>query len=414
MLGARVPSAQGAGDWGLRTWACYPRPKRPQSANMSTHSDNSSLTFVDLFAGIGGMRLGFEQAGFRCVFSCERDKWAQKTYISNFGDTPWSDINDLTAAHLPDHDVLVAGFPCQPFSIAGVAKKASLGREHGFRDEGQGRLFFKLEELIREKQPKAFVLENVRGLATHNRGRTLGWILRRLRRAGYENVSVGLANARGYVPQNRVRLFIVGLRDNAEFEFPPFEGSGLPPRLRDILEVNPDPRFTITDRLWAYLPAYAERHRQRGNGFGFGLADLDGATRTLSARYHKDGAEILIPQEGKNPRRLTPTECRRLMGFPEEFKIVVSNTQAYRQFGNSVVVPVVAELAARVKEYLDGPRTTAIECPLDETAPLEVGTRELPGLGLAKDEGSLPSATGGDDGAADPGRPGRARLVGVR
>jgi DNA (cytosine-5)-methyltransferase 1 len=209
-------------------------------------------------------------------------------------------------------------------------------------------------------------------------------------------------------------LFIVGLRDGGEFEFPPFQGSGASPRLRDILEPNPDPRFTITDRLWAYLPAYAERHRQRGNGFGFGLADLDGATRTLSARYHKDGAEILIPQEGKNPRRLTPTECRRLMGFPEEFKIVVSNTQAYRQFGNSVVVPVVAELAARVKEYLDGTRSPATERALDEAAPAEVGTRALPGFRLAKGQGSLPGAADRDDGAADPGRAGGARLVGVR
>jgi DNA (cytosine-5)-methyltransferase 1 len=383
---------------------------RANTAKVNKQMD--SFTFVDLFSGIGGMRLGFESAGGECLFSCERDKWARKTYEVNFGDVPHEDIRTLEADDLPDHDVMVAGFPCQPFSIAGVSKKNALNKAHGFRDDDQGTLFFVLEELIKRKQPKVVVLENVRGLATHNRGRTLKWLERRLRHANY-GVSHCLVQGSRYVPQNRQRLFIVALLDGTEFEFPAFEGVSPRPVLRDILDPEPDPSFTITDKLWAYLPAYAEKHRLKGNGFGYGLASPNGISRTLSARYHKDGAEILIPQEGKNPRRLTPDECRKLMGFPDGFQIIVSNTQAYRQFGNSVVVPAVAELAQAVAQYLSVERGDAPEREVDARPDAEVGPGELPRLRVAADPRPLPGFDGRDDGPPDPSGTGRESLAGI-
>lgn len=310
-----------------------------------------AYTFIDLFAGIGGMRLALERAGAECAFSCEIDKFAGQTYFANFGERPAGDIRSVHADDIPPHDIIAAGFPCQPFSIAGISKKKAIGLPYGLRDTDQGTLFFEVERIALAHQPRALILENVKNLQTENHGVTLRWMLRRLHLAGYTS-TFELWNARPWVPQNRTRLIIVALRGSCSFKFPSRPAPERVPILSDILEQEPDPKYTITDRLWEYLPRYAEKHRQRGNGFGFGLADPNGQSRTLSARYHKDGAEILIPQDGKNPRRLTPDECRKLMGFPEGFKIEVSNTQAYRQFGNAVVVPMVEHIAKAVVEQL--------------------------------------------------------------
>ena len=313
------------------------------------------MRVVDLFAGIGGMRMGFASAGApqgrfaaRCVFSSEWDRFAQQTYAANFGETPCGDIQDIDAADVPDHDVLLAGFPCQPFSIAGVSKKNSLGQAHGFADDKQGNLFFDIVRILEAKRPPALLLENVRNLKTHDGGRSFRIIRAELQRLGYR-VHHEVLDGQGYVPQHRQRIFIVGFhRDvwpDLTFAFPEPPARG--PRIADILEPEVDGKYTLSDRLWDYLQAYAARHRRRGNGFGYGLVDpaRDRITRTLSARYHKDGSEILIRQDGRNPRRLTPRECARLMGFPDDFIIPVSDTQAYRQFGNSVVVPLVAAIA---------------------------------------------------------------------
>lgn len=305
-------------------------------------------TFIDLFAGIGGVRSAFENAGAECVFSSEWDRFAQQTYAANFAETPLGDICTIDAADIPDHDILLAGFPCQPFSIAGVSKKNSLGHAHGFDDQRQGNLFFEIARILESKRPPALLLENVRNLKTHDRGRTFKVIQSELQRLGYR-LHHQLLDAQGHVPQHRKRIFIVGFHRDAwpdlgfTFPAPPPHG----PRIADILEPQVDEKYTLSDHLWGYLQAYAEKHRRRGNGFGFGLVDpaRDRITRTLSARYHKDGSEILIKQEGRNPRRLTPRECARLMGFPDDFVIPVSDTQAYRQFGNSVVVPLVEDVA---------------------------------------------------------------------
>lgn len=309
-----------------------------------------TFTFIDLFAGIGGMRLGFEAAGGRCVFTSEWDKYSQQTYQANFGEMPEGDITRIREQDIPDHDVLVAGFPCQPFSIAGVSKKNSLGKKHGFLDETQGTLFFDVARIIGEKYPKAFLLENVKNLRSHDRGKTFRVICDTLDQLGY-NVEAQIIDGKHFVPQHRERIFIVGLRrdiygEEARFQFP--EIAPTTHRIRDILEEDVQARYTLSDKLWQYLQDYAEKHRSKGNGFGYGLVDLNGIARTLSARYYKDGSEILIPQENKNPRRLTPRECARLQGFPESYKIVVSDTQAYKQFGNSVVVPVVETIARRM------------------------------------------------------------------
>jgi len=308
---------------------------------------NPLFTFVDLFSGIGGIRLALEEQNGRCVFSSEWDKWCQKTYFANFGEIPVGDINEILASEIPDHDVLAAGFPCQPFSIAGVSKKKSLGREHGFRDKTQGTLFFKVAEIIDHKRPKAFLLENVKNLKSHDRGNTFKIIDGTLKELGY-SVYYDIIDAINYVPQHRERLFIVGFDqrifgDRPEFFFP--KPPKRKPKLGSVLKKDVDSRYILTDKLWNYLQAYAEKHRMKGNGFGFGLVDENSTTRTLSARYYKDGSEILIKVRNSNPRRLTPKECAGLMGFPADFKIMVSDTQAYRQFGNSVVVPVVSAVA---------------------------------------------------------------------
>lgn len=308
--------------------------------------------------------MAFDAAGHECVFSSEWDKYAQKTYEANFGDRPAGDITEIQSHEIPDFDILLGGFPCQPFSIAGVSKKNALGRSHGFLDKTQGTLFFDVARIIRDKRPRAFVLENVKNLRSHDRGKTMEVILATLTKELGYHVQFRVINAITYVPQNRERIFIVGFRDKKSAEsfsfpeeFPEFsnesgkvkrKGTSLKivPKMKDILEKNVDLKYHLTDKLWNYLQDYKEKHRQAGNGFGFGLVDPEGSARTLSARYYKDGSEILVPVgDGKNPRRLTPRECARLMGYPDDFKIVVSDTQAYKQFGNSVVVPVVRQIA---------------------------------------------------------------------
>lgn len=304
-------------------------------------------TFIDLFAGIGGTRIAFEEAGCECVFSSEWDKFAQKTYEDNFGEKPFGDIRSVGSANIPKHNILVAGFPCQPFSISGVSKKRSLGKPEGFKDEKQGNLFWEIKRILRDKKPDAFLLENVKHLKRHDRGNTYKVIMDSLINDLKYHVFDQIIDADSYVPQHRERIFIVGFKEKVTFSFPEAKNKNKP-KLIDILDNNVPAKYTLTDHLWNYLQQYAAKHKAKGNGFGYGLADLNGRTRTLSARYHKDGSEILIPQEGKNPRRLTPFECAKLMGFTQlrpDFKITVSDTQAYRQFGNSVVVPVVYELA---------------------------------------------------------------------
>ena len=317
---------------------------------------NTTFTFIDLFAGIGGMRIAFEEAGGQCVFSSEWDKYSQKTYYDNFGVLAHGDITKINENSIPDHDILVGGFPCQPFSIAGVSKKNSLGRSTGFLDKTQGTLFFDIVRIISAKRPRAFLLENVKNLMSHDKGRTYKIITESLNELDYE-VSAKVMDGQHYAPQHRERILIVGF-DRKRYSTPPvFDFSNLPVpekklRLKDILEDPVDEKYTLSDHLWNYLQEYAAKHKAKGNGFGYGIADLQGVTRTLSARYHKDGSEILIPQPGKNPRRLTPRECARLQGFPDTFKIVVSDTQAYRQFGNAVVVPMITEVAKRIAHQL--------------------------------------------------------------
>lgn len=306
------------------------------------------FTFIDLFAGIGGMRIAFENAGGQCVYSSEWNKYSQKTYYANFEEQPEGDITQIDALSIPDHDILVAGFPCQPFSIAGVSKKNSLGRATGFEDKTQGTLFFDVCRILKAKRPRAFMLENVKNLCSHDRGRTFKIIQESLAELNYK-VFFQVLDGKAYVPQHRERIVIVGFDmerfdENINFEFT-LESSGRQPIMRDILESDVSSKYTLSDKLWNYLQNYAAKHKAAGNGFGYGIAPLDGISRTLSARYYKDGSEILIAQEGKNPRRLTPRECARLQGFPDSFKIPVSDTQAYKQFGNSVVVPLMSEVA---------------------------------------------------------------------
>lgn len=332
------------------------------------------FTFIDLFAGIGGIRQGFQEAKGRCVFTSEWDRFAQKTYIENFGeDHPVvGDITKIDAADIPDHDVLLAGFPCQPFSLAGVSKKNALGRPHGFECTTQGTLFFDVQRIIAEKRPAAFLLENVKNLVSHDRGNTMRVIMDVLeRQLGYK-VYPMVVDGRRFVPQNRQRILIVGFRENVHFDWEKviatMPGLSEGPRLKSILhpengaEEDVDDgryilddgkvfkKYTLTDRLWKYLQDYAAKHRAAGNGFGCSVFGPDDVARTLSARYYKDGSEILISRgRNRNPRRLTPRECARLMGFPDTFKIPVSDTRAYKQFGNSVVVPLIAAVAKAMK-----------------------------------------------------------------
>lgn len=318
---------------------------------------DQDFSFIDLFAGIGGIRLGFEQAGGHCVFTSEWDKFSEKTYVANFGNEHpvEGDITKIPPHRIPDHDVLLAGFPCQPFSLAGVSKKNSLGRPHGFQDPTQGTLFHNIVEILSEKRPKAFLLENVKNLRSHDKGRTFAIIEQSLRDLGYHFTS-RVINGNHWVPQNRERILIAGFREDVGFDLNQLQ---LPERtvtLDDILEDDSlvDEKYILTDNLWDYLQRYAEKHRLAGNGFGFGLVNRDTEySRTLSARYHKDGSEILVDRgPGNNPRRLTPRECARLMGYPDDFVIPVSDTQAYRQFGNSVVVPMMSYIAKAMAPFI--------------------------------------------------------------
>jgi DNA (cytosine-5)-methyltransferase 1 len=333
------------------------RPRAPQ------------FRFIDLFAGIGGIRRGFEAQNGRCVFTSEWDSHAARTYKANFPDADdiHGDITQIDPAAIPDHDVLLGGFPCQPFSLAGVSKKNSLGRAHGFLDKTQGTLFFNIVSILKEKQPRAFLLENVKNLRSHDGGRTYAVIIGALRELGY-HVTDRVVSATPWVPQRRDRVYIVGFKTPVEFDFDKLARPRRAPTLRDVLHDAEEeaeepytmvsrkrtvvhPRYTLSDHLWQYLQNYAAKHREKGNGFGCSVFDADDVARTLSARYHKDGSEILIDQgRNKNPRRLTPRECARLMGFDtrdgQRMVIPVSDTQAYRQFGNSVAVPVVHAIAA--------------------------------------------------------------------
>ncbi|MFC0282506.1 DNA (cytosine-5-)-methyltransferase [Camelimonas abortus] len=317
--------------------------------------------FIDLFAGIGGLRLGFEAIGGRCVFTSEWDPAARKTYQANFRDNHElaGDIRAYSADpdRVPEHDVLLAGFPCQPFSIAGVSKKNALGRPHGFLCDTQGTLFFDTARIIAHHRPAAFVLENVRNLVSHDRGRTFATIMHVLSSELGYHVQSRIINARHWVPQNRERIFIVGFRERTGFDMAALQPPEGGPTLGDILQPHyeVDAKYTLSPKLWAYLQAYRARHAARGNGFGYGLFGPGDVARTLSARYYKDGSEILIAQPGGRPRRLTPLECARLMGFERgdrRWIIPVSDTQAYRQFGNAVAPPVVEFLAAAMQPWL--------------------------------------------------------------
>lgn len=310
--------------------------------------------FIDLFAGIGGIRLAYQNNGGKCVFSSEWDYFAKKTYEANFGEVPFGDITQIPETEIPDHDILLGGFPCQPFSIAGVSKKKSLGRQHGFLDKTQGTLFFDIARIIEHKKPKAFMLENVKNLVSHDKKRTFKIITETLTGLGY-SIHYKVLDAKYYVPQHRERIIIVGFNkeifnEKEQFKFPKPKDVEL--RIKDILEPVVDDKYTLSDKLWNYLQEYKKKHRARGNGFGFGLTNLNGVSRTLSARYYKDGAEILIPQEDRNPRRLTPRECARLQGFPDTFEIPVSDNQGYKQFGNSVAVPLMQAIGRNIIKEL--------------------------------------------------------------
>jgi DNA (cytosine-5)-methyltransferase 1 len=343
----------------------------------------AGFSFIDLFAGIGGMRRGFEGIGGRCIYTSEWNSFSQTTYQANYpGDSHpiAGDITKVSPEEIPSHDVLVAGFPCQPFSIAGVSKKNALGRPHGFRCDAQGTLFFDVARILEHHRPKAFLLENVKNLTGHDKGTTFRVIQHTLKEELGYHVSVRVIDAGRFVPQHRERIFIVGMRDSTGFTLDdlPLPSPQSGPVLRSILhpedgteEVNEFtqayiggakgrvlPKYTLTDNLWTYLQDYARKHQEKGNGFGFGLVGPHDVARTLSARYYKDGSEILVKQKGRGPRRLTPRECARLMGFDEPgqtpFRIPVSDTQAYKQFGNAVVVPVVRAVAAHMKPWITG------------------------------------------------------------
>ena len=336
------------------------------------------FSFIDLFAGIGGLRRGFEAIGGKCVFTSEWDKYCVKTYLANnvCDHEVVGDIRAIPVNAIPTHDVMLAGFPCQPFSLAGVSKKNALGQRHGFHCDAQGTLFFDVARIIEHHRPKAFLLENVKNLVSHDRGRTFRVIRSALEdELGYQ-VDCRVIDAKGFVPQHRERIFIAGFREPNGFDFDdlavPDSASG--PRLGSILHpedgseapeepftlgatANVSSKYTLSDHLWRYLQGYARKHRAKGNGFGYGLVGKDDVARTLSARYFKDGSEILVRQGcGRNPRRLTPRECARLMGFDvtgeKRFKIPVSDTQAYKQFGNAVVVPVVEMIARHMRPWL--------------------------------------------------------------
>jgi DNA (cytosine-5)-methyltransferase 1 len=307
------------------------------------------FTFIDLFAGIGGMRIAFEKAGGQCVFSSEWDKFAQQTYAENFGEVPHGDITKVELKEVPRHDVLIGGFPCQPFSHAGLKR--------GFEDT-RGTLFFDVARIIDHRKPSMVLLENVKGFTTHDKGRTMATVKETLEGLGY-NVFLKVLNARDFgLPQNRERIFIVALNKrklgSIGFDFP--NPPKKPTKLGNILESKVDPKYTISNKLWAGHKRRLREHREKGNGFGYSLFNTDSSyTSTISARYYKDGSEILIEQMNANPRKLSPREAARLQGFPESFLIPVSDNQAYKQFGNSVAVPVILAIARKMVRLLEDP-----------------------------------------------------------
>lgn len=321
--------------------------------------ENPKFTFIDLFAGIGGFRIAMQEQGGKCVFSSEWNAYAQKTYFANFGEMPFGDITkESTKGYIPKKfDILCAGFPCQPFSIAGVSKKNSLGRETGFKDKTQGTLFFDVADIISRHRPKAFYLENVKNLTSHDKGNTFKVIKETLEELNY-SIYYQVLDGQTYVPQHRERIMIVGFdkkvfNGKEQFSFP--EQHSATKTVKDILDSNVDEKYTLSDKLWSYLQSYAEKHKAKGNGFGYGLVDLNGITRTLSARYYKDGSEILIPQgKNKNPRKLSPRECARLMGYPDTYRLdQVSDVQAYRQCGNSVIVPLITDVSKQIIQTIN-------------------------------------------------------------
>ena len=324
---------------------------------MSNKKKTQQLSFIDLFAGIGGFRTALNNLGLNCVFSNDHDKYACQTYSANFGDILCKDIHEIKADEIPSFDLLCGGFPCQPFSIAGVSKKNSMGLKHGFEDKKQGNLFFEIIRIIKHNNPKVLFLENVKNLKSHDKGSTWKVIKTELENAGYY-VFDKIIDGKYFVPQHRERIYIVCFNKKVypkiKFEFPDYPKKRIY-ELKQMLSDNTDPKYTLTDNLWTYLKKYKQKNQEKGNGFGFGLIDKDKDeyTRTMSARYHKDGSEILISQgDNRNPRRLTPKEAAKLQGFPDTFKIVVSDTQAYRQFGNSVVVPAIQATAAKIIQTL--------------------------------------------------------------
>lgn len=327
----------------------FPKPAYPK------------FTFIDLFAGIGGFRIAMQAHQGECVFTSEWDKYAQRTYYANFGEIPFGDITkEDTKKWIPNKfDILCGGFPCQPFSIAGVSKKNSLGRKHGFEDEKQGNLFFHIAEIIEKHRPKAFFLENVKNLVSHDKGKTFKIIKETLESIEYSFYSK-VINGKNFVPQNRERTFMIGFDSRVfnykeKFKFPEFPEPSK--KVKDILEKKVDPKYTLTDHLWKYLQDYSKKHKEKGNGFGFGLVDLNGTSRTMSARYYKDGSEILIPQKDKNPRRLSIRESARLQGYPDHFIVdAVSMNQGYKQFGNSVVMPLIEAIGEKIVEVLETKR----------------------------------------------------------
>ena len=361
------------------------KPKKPvldeisriaETGNTYSANGQKEFTFIDLFAGIGGMRKGFESIGGKCVFTSEWNKYCRQTYSTNF-ETDHDiagDITNIDEEDIPEHDVLLAGFPCQPFSIAGVSKKNSLGHDHGFKDKTQGTLFFDIVRILEDHKPSAFLLENVKNLVSHDKGKTFLVIKESLKELGYY-FDYRIIDAKSFLPQHRERIFIAGFRSDMDFDFSDLEipDANTGPLLKTILhpedgtEQEEPPytygelakineKYTLSDKLWTYLQEYAEKHRKKGNGFGYGLVGPNDTSRTLSARYYKDGSEVLVRQKNKNPRRLTPRECSRLLGFdrPGEagFEIPVSDTQSYKQFGNAVAVPVVEKIAHFMKPFI--------------------------------------------------------------
>lgn len=329
-----------------------------------------TFTFIDLFAGIGGFRMALQNLGGRCVFTSEWDKYSKQTYFANYGEYPFGDITkDLVKAHIPEKfDIICGGFPCQPFSIAGVSKKISLGRNHGFADEKQGNLFFHVADILDKHRPKAFFLENVKNLISHDKKKTFQVIRDTFEELDY-SFDFKVIDGSHFVPQHRERVLMIGFDrkqfvKGVKFDFDNLNYPQEKQAVKNILEANVELKYTLSDKLWNYLQAYAKKHKAQGNGFGFGMTNLEGVSRTISARYYKDGAEILIPQEGRNPRRLTPREAAALQGYPmypintddeqRSLHIPVSDNQAYRQFGNSVVMPLIQVVGEELINTLRG------------------------------------------------------------